>query len=152
MTTLMCSLAPRCSHGTSGLCSMEVANSSLESPGALQKFSKLIWGYHVCPFISFYIHYYLFLMKRNHFFHQKLIVSIKQVELRVFSFTKSTRCWKHHRNVWSKSNKSNDKKYTNRTVRRVSCKLDVAADQTLLPLPRLPSVSPCQTTHTNNYK
>ena len=31
---------------------MEVANSSLESPGALQKFSKLIWRYHVCPFIS----------------------------------------------------------------------------------------------------
>ena len=104
--------------------------------------------------MSIYIHYYLFLRKRNPFFHQKLIVSIKQVELRVFSFTKSTRCWKHHRNVWNKSNKSNDKKYTNRTVRRASCKLDVAADQTLLPLPRLPSVSPCQTTHThtNNYK
>ena len=52
MTALMFSLAPSGSRGTSGLCSMEVANSSLESPGALQKFSKLIWRYHVCPFIS----------------------------------------------------------------------------------------------------
>ena len=57
MTTLMFSLAPSGSRGTSGLCSMEVANSSLESPGALQKFSKRIWGYHVCPFISIIIYF-----------------------------------------------------------------------------------------------